>query len=338
MKKKGYKIIQFIVLLLIGAGLMYLAFAGKDLAKMMNDILNARYSWVILSLIFSMFAYTSRAMRWNMLIVPLGFKPRLFNTFWALLFGYFANLAIPRMGEVSRCGALSRTEKIPFERLLGTVIVERIIDVLTLAILIIVVAIMQLARLRELLMQVFSHGMYPAHNSLIMVLQSYYFILLIVAPFFGLLFLYLFLKSGKKSGSKLVIKIFNLLNGMGEGLRSVLKMKNTWLFLLHTIFIWFMYFAVAYSCFFSIDATSGLGIEAGIFTLTVGGLGMTAPVQGGFGAYHILVSKGLTLFGISESDGLVLATIIHTSQTVLVLLLGSISTIFIFTSKKIIPK
>ena len=111
-------------------------------------------------------------------------------------------------------------------------------------------------------------------------------------------------------------------------------MKNNWKFIAHTIFIWTMYFIVSYVCFFSIPATSKLSPQDGLFIFAVGGMGMTAPVQGGFGIYHLLVSQALTLLGISLSDGLVFATIVHTSQTLLVLLMGGISVIYFLNPNK----
>ena len=110
-------------------------------------------------------------------------------------------------------------------------------------------------------------------------------------------------------------------------------MKNTGWFVFHTLFIWVMYFLMTYVCFFCLDATSHLNAKAGLFTLVVGGLGMAAPVQGGIGAYHYIVSQGLQLFGISTTDGIVYATLVHTSQTILVVVLGLFAMLMLFTGK-----
>ena len=123
---------QFVILLAVGITLLWLVFRHEDTDKIFRDITSADYRWAGFSLFISLVAYYVRAVRWKMLIEPLGYHPKLSNTFYSMMVGYLANLALPRLGEVSRCGALNRAEKIPFEKLIGTVIVERVIDVICL--------------------------------------------------------------------------------------------------------------------------------------------------------------------------------------------------------------
>ena len=313
---------------------MYLAFHGHDLKKMIIDIESANYFWVILSLFVSIPAYISRAMRWNMLIETLGYKPKIRNTYWALLFGYFANLAIPRLGEVSRCGALSRKEKIPFNELFGTVVIERVVDVLMLFVSLILVSILEFGLLKNFVVKAFTFHLYPVHSSLLLIVHSWLFVIILFSPLLLLIFLQIFFGWHQKNASPMFHKISNLFLGIIRGFQTILKMKNNWKFIAHTIFIWTMYFIVSYVCFFSIPATSNLTPKDGLFIFAIGGMGMTAPVQGGFGIYHLLVSQALTLLGIPLSDGLVFATIVHTSQTLLVLLMGGISVIYFLNPNK----
>ena len=301
---------------------------------MMEDIEKANYFWVGVSATVSIFAYISRAMRWNMLINTLGYKPKLSNTYWALLFGYFANLAVPRLGEVSRCGALSKKEKIPFNELLGTVVIERLVDVLMLLVSLIVVAVLEFGMMKSFASKALSLHLYPAHSSFLLMVNSWKFIAIMILPLLLLIFLHFYFRWHEKRKSKTLEKIENLLLGIIKGFQSILKMKNSWKFIAHTFFIWTMYFIMTYSCFFAIPATSGLGVRAGLFTLAFGGIGMTLPVQGGFGTYHLIVSQGLTLFGIPLTDGLVFATIVHTSQTILVLLMGAFSVLYFLKPDK----
>jgi uncharacterized protein (TIRG00374 family) len=334
LKKSFLSAIKYILLLAIGVGLMYLAFHGHDLKKMLQDIESANYFWVLFSLFVSLLAYISRAMRWNMLIESLGYKPKLRNTYWALLFGYFANLAIPRLGEVSRCGALSRKEKIPFNELLGTVVIERVIDLLMLVVSIILVSILEFGLLRSFAVKAFTFHLYPVHSSLLLFVNSWLFVALMLSPLLLLIMLQLFFRWQQRNETATFKKISNLVLGIIRGFQTILKMKNNWKFVAHTFFIWTMYFIVSYVCFFAIPATSGLSPKDGLFIFCIGGMGMTAPVQGGFGIYHLLVSQALTLFGIPLSDGLVYATIVHTSQTLLVLLMGGISVIYFLNPNK----
>ena len=125
------------------------------------------------------------------------------------------------------------------------------------------------------------------------------------------------------------IKTRSLIEGVIEGFKSVSKMKNNWLFIFHTLFIWIMYFFMTYVCFFALDATSHLGMKEGLFVLVIGGLAMSAPVQGGIGAYHWIVSQGLMLFNISQTDGIVFATLVHTYQTLTIIVLGLSSLIIL---------
>ncbi len=334
MKNKVVSSIKYILLLAIGMGLLYLAFRGNDPKKMLRDIASANYFWVFLSLFVSILAYISRAMRWNMLIESLGYKPKVRNTYWALLFGYFANLAIPRLGEVSRCGALSRKEKIPFNELLGTVVIERVVDILMLGLSLMLVSILEFGLLKDFAMRAFNFHLYPAHSSFILFVNSWKFVALLLSPLILLIFLQLFFSWHKKKQSPMFEKITNLFLGIIRGFQTILKMKDNWKFIAHTFFIWTMYFIVSYVCFFSISATSGLSPKDGLFIFSVGGIGMTAPVQGGFGIYHLLISQALTLFGIPIAEGLVYATIVHTSQTLLVLLMGGISVIYFLNPNK----
>ncbi len=334
MKKKIISIIKYVVLLAIGVGLMYLAFRGNDLKKMLRDIESANYFWVFLSLFVSILAYISRAMRWNMLIESLGYKPKVRNTYWALLFGYFANLAIPRLGEVSRCGALSRKEKIPFNELLGTVVIERVIDVLMLFLSLILVAILEFDLLKNFAVRAFNFHLYPAHSSFLLLVNSWKFVALMLSPLVLLIALQIYFRGQQRNQTASFKKISDLFLGIIRGFQTILMMKDNWKFIAHTFFIWTMYFIVSYVCFFSIPATSNLTAKDGLFIFAIGGIGMTAPVQGGFGIYHLLISQALTLFGIPLSDGLVFATIVHTAQTMLVLLMGGISVIYFLNPNK----
>jgi len=177
----------------------------------------------------------------------------------------------------------------------------------------------------------------PLSGKLEQVISSPYFyigILVLIA----LIFIVRFAKKKKvqsESEPGIIGKLAGMLKGIIEGLRSIGKLKNPGAFIFHTILIWLMYFLMSYICFFALPATSGLSLEAGLFVLVVGGMGMSAPVQGGIGAYHLLVSQGLLLYGISYEHGLAFATLMHTSQTLTVILFGGIAFIlFTFAQRK----
>ena len=185
MNKKLYSLIKYGILLGVGAGLLYLAFKKVNINETIDKIKNANLLWVTLSVIASLIAFFSRAIRWNLLIHPLGYKPKVMNTSTALMIGYLANLAIPRLGEVTRCGTLTQSEKIPFEKLIGTVITERIIDVLSLLACMILVAFFEFERLTRFLnenfIDTFKHKINSIINSMFFWYNKTYVFVLSVA-------------------------------------------------------------------------------------------------------------------------------------------------------------
>ena len=330
MNSKVISVLKFLLLLAIAVGLLLFAFKGISLRSIVQEIAKADVSWVLLSLVPSIAALMSRSYRWNLLIEPLGYKPKLTKTFYAVTIGYFANLAFPRLGEVTRCAALSKAESVPFNMLLGTVIVERVVDVVTLIICLILTAIIELNRLGTFLVgtiidpviekvkQLFSSPVLLAGLTIV-----------IIAVLFAVRYFRIKSKRVKRES-----RIVHLIKGLISGLKSIGQLKRPWLFVFHSILIWLLYFLSVYLCFFAFPATRGLGPTAALFLLVAGGLGMSAPVQGGIGAYHLLVSQGLMLYGLSRQDGLAFATLVHTSQILMIILLGSASLVLLFLANK----
>ena len=286
--------------------------------------------WVVIAVLVSILAHISRAMRWNMLIEPLGYKPKTIRTFWAVCAGYFANLALPKFGEISRCVTLSNAEKIPFNELLGTVIVERILDVIMLFLLLLIVAAMEFDLIGGFLNQTIFNPLAEKFQHLASGTLWVIIIAVVAVVYFGWKMIS---KTEKFKG--IAIKIANLLKGVLDGIKSIRKLKNIPLFIFHTFFIWAMYFFASYFAFFALDSTSALGLKEGLFVLVIGGMGMAAPVQGGIGVYHWLVSHGLMLYNIPETEGIVYATLVHGYQTLLLIILGAIGlTILLLAAKK----
>jgi uncharacterized protein (TIRG00374 family) len=330
LKTKVRAFLQFIILLTIGITLLWLVFRHEDLSEIRNDIVSADYRWVGFSLVLSLLSYYIRAVRWKMLIEPMGFNPKLKNTFFAMMVGYMANFALPRLGEVSRCGALNRAEKIPFEKLFGTVIVERVIDVICLLCCLVIAAIIEYKRLVFFLHQ---HVLAPLKEKINNLLSSSS--ALIICCAFGIIIVSLLYAFRKRILALPIFKkIDSFLKGLVEGLRSVRKIKNNVLYVFLTIAMWTLYMLSSYVCFFSLDATKNLGLNAGVFTLVAGGFGMAAPVQGGIGAYHWAVATTLTMFDIDLEKGKTFATIVHGSQTIFAITLGFLSLILLYFSRR----
>lgn len=262
-------------------------------------------------------------MRWNQLIEPLGYQPRLSSSFNALMFGYAANMVFPRLGEVSRCGALNKSDDVPFEKLIGTVIIERTCDVIMLLVCILLVAVFEFERIG---------GFLNAHifNPILKTVGSIYILggLLLLMGIAGIIgYRYLI---RKHSNHPLMSKVLNFIKGLTDGLIAVTQLKRKGLFIFHSVFIWAMYVLMTYVCFFALPETSHLNLMAGLFIMVIGAIGMTAPVQGGIGVYHLLVSEGIVLYGLTADDGITFATLVHSGQTLLLLVLGGLSMIYLF--------
>jgi len=256
-------------------------------------------------------------MRWKLLLNPLGHKPKLSNTFSALMIGYLANYALPRLGEITRCGILSKYEKIPVTESLGTVIAERAVDMLCLVILFAFTILSQFDLIYNYSLKIV---LIPLNDKLNNLFNSKTTIIII-----ALLFLatsYIIYKYRRKiSKNNLIQKIGNLLLGFIEGIKSIKNIKQPGLFIFHSVFIWAMYFLTIYFGFLGLEQTKVLGSDAGFAVLIFGSLGMIA-VQGGIGAYPVLVMQTLTLYGISANVGFAFGWIAWCAQTALVLILG----------------
>jgi uncharacterized protein (TIRG00374 family) len=330
MNSKWLSIAKYILLMGVAFGLLAFAFRGVSVRAIFVEMSHAKSGWLLLSILLSLISFVSRAIRWKLLIEPLGYSPSLKKTTYALMVGYFTNLALPRLGEVTRCGSLSKAESIPFSSLLGTVIVERIIDVLSLFLCMLLAAILEYERLGHFLND---NILQPLGDKFGQLMSSPLFVMiagvLIVAL---IIFIVLLLKKSKWQGGE--SKLTALIRGLIQGLRSVANLKRPGLFIFHSIFIWFLSFLGMYVCFFALAPTSHLGLTAALFLLVIGGLGMAAPVQGGIGAFHLLVSQGLVLYGLSRQDGLTFATLVHSISLLLVVACGIASLILLFADNK----
>ena len=320
--KQLINILKYILFFGIGVSLLWYTFRGQSITDIYEKISHAKMGWIALSLVISFAALISRSLRWNLLIEPLGYKPALSSSFYSLMIGYFANLAIPRIGEITRCGALSKAEKVPFNKLVGTVIVERFLDLIMLAFSILILGLMEYRLIGFLFKGIFEK---LSNSKLILSIGAIGFLIAV----------YLFRRWLRSSSSgKLKERINKVLVEVIEGLKSVFRMKNGYAFVFHTFFIWFMYYLMMYVSFFALESTSLLGAKAGLFVMVAGGLGMSAPVQGGIGTYHFLVSQGLMVYNVSQSDGITFATMVHTWQLIMLIVLGTISIIALFLKNR----
>lgn len=317
------QILRYVISLGLAAALLWFVFKDINLGEMLDRFARSDWRWIAISSVLLLCAHVSRAWRWNMLMEPLGYKPSLFKSTIAVLTGYFANYIVPRMGEVTRCGTLYKLEKVPVNLSFGTVVAERIFDVIILLFLIGLNFLLELDRLSTFFTDIFQSKFGNGDGIITLLIAAGAGILIL-----GGIILLCFKNQAlnhKLRQNALIAKILKFAEGMLEGLLSVGKLKNPVLFILSTLLIWIFYYLVSYVLFFCIPETSQLGTLAGLTVLVVGAIGMTAPTQGGIGAYHLLVGNVMILYGLSQSDGITLATFIHGAQMVFMLLIGALA-------------
>ena len=311
-------------------GLFWYVYKDLDVTSSIVKLKGANYSWIVLSIALSIISHLTRAFRWNILLKPAGHTPTLSRTFWAVMVGYLANLVVPRMGEVTRCGILKKTNEVPMTVSIGTVVAERVIDFFTLIVLVILGFIIEFERLNEFLTGfVYEKAALVGDN-----LFSLYIIAGIGLALLLIVFLLLRIFRKKIQKHPLFLKIRSFSKELVLGITSIRRIDQKVAFWLSTLVIWLMYFLMSYVVIFALESTSSLGLGAGIALLIMGGLGMAAPVQGGIGTFHALVAAVLVLYGINEADGQVFAFLLHTSQTITVIFVGSISLVISLVIRK----
>jgi conserved hypothetical protein len=279
-----------------------------------------------------LFAFISRARRWVLLVNSLGFKSSTKNAFYALMTGYLANLALPRIGEITRCVALGKKEKIPVDQLIGTVVIERTIDFLSLMA-IMLILIFTSGDLINLFLK--ESILIPVQQKVLSIFGNTW-ILWVVLFLIGVISLYMIIRYKKRLRKiRFFSKIFDVAKGVINGLKTITKLKRKGEFILHTIFIWLNYALMTWVVVFSLESTSHLTFGNSIFILVIGGLAMSAPVPSGLGAFHYIVSRGLLFVnGIPIEDGLAYALLTHESQLIFVAIVGAISFFIIFRKEK----
>jgi uncharacterized protein (TIRG00374 family) len=328
MTKRILNILKYILFFGIGVFIFWKIYKG-EWGKVGDALKNLNYFWIGVSIVLSILSQISRAIRWNMLIRPLGYNPRLRNTFLSVLVLYLVNLIVPRGGEVARCIVLSKSEKIPFTKLVGTVFIERLADLMTLTTLSLIVFISQIRILVKLYnsIQEIQSGLSKLFTLKALIIG----ILLIILFFAGLFLFRAIVKKNSNKERSFVIKLRELKNNVIEGIKSIAKLKNKWNFIGHSLLIFILWLFMLYVIFLAFEPTRHLSIWTGIVTFLIGGLAMILPISGGIGIWHLAVSYTLVLYGISIEDGEIFALIAHTTTTMIYIILGLIAYIWLFT-------
>jgi len=333
-RKLFFDILKYSATLGIAAFLLWYVYRDLSLNELLQYFDDINYYWLGLSILIALLSHYLRAYRWNLLLEPLGYNHlKSYRTFIAVMVGYFANNLVPRLGEVTRCGILKKNDNVAMTSAFGSVVAERALDLIILVILAILTFFIEFDKLNMFVYQKFEENI-PNSSSLTTI-----FMMLAIIGLLLLLGLFILLKKFRHQlhQNAIYLKIRQFIKELMEGFLSIRRVKSPVLFWLSTLGIWLFYYFMLIVVFYAFPPTSGLSYLAGLTLLIMSGLGMSAPVQGGIGVFHILVSSVLVLYGISVEDGKVFALVAHTTQFMTIMVFGGISFIIsVFMKKQII--
>ena len=310
--RKMIPFLKFSLPLLLGLVLLFYAFKNIQLDDFLSKLDQTRYEWVIGSMLLSSVAYVSRAYRWQLLLRAADQKVSTFRLTLAVFVGYLANLAFPRLGEVVRCAVLKKTNQIPVSLSIGTVVTERIIDSLVLLFFLIIALLLEF----DLIVTYFENIFSTYHIPLDGILYAALTLLMI----FSILVLVIL-----RTHTPLSQRTKKMASEVLKGILTIKSIQSKSLFLITTTVMWLTYFLMSYMIFFALEETSSLSLTAGFMLLVSGGIALALPVQGGIGTYHAMIAMMLGLYGIENTTGLFLATLLHSSQILSVVIFGGIS-------------
>ncbi|MCK0108080.1 flippase-like domain-containing protein [Flavobacteriaceae bacterium S0825] len=310
MSKQTKNVIKIILPLILGVVLIWYSLSKMPMSELLSYFKEANYTWIGLGVLLGVLSHLSRAYRWKFMINPMGYKLHIPNSFMAVMAAYLINYTIPRAGEISRASIVANYEGIPFEKGFGTIVAERIADLVMMLLIIAITLFLEF----EYIYDFFAERFDP--NKILIGVAG-----LIVISIVFVLFI-------RRSNSKLALKIKGFVVGLIEGVLSIFKMKQKWAFVGHTLFIWLMYVLMFYVTTFAVDETSGIPLAAILIGFISGSFSIAAT-NGGVGSYPVAIFLAFSIFGIAEDAGMAFGWIMWTAQTLMVIVLGGLSLLFL---------
>jgi len=317
-------ILRVIVPLALGVAILWFLYRETDFRKMWETIKDANFGILLFSLIFGLAGNIIRALRWELLIKPLGYNPRRKNLIYAVLGNYAVNLALPRAGEIWRCGVIAKTEKIPFIKLIGTLIIDRAFD--TIMVLLIslfacffnVDIFLNYVRENEALSDIVNN---LRHSSWTFILA-------------GVVIICFFLTFTVFKNTAPIVKVRGFFLGVWNDMKTVWRMKEKRRFLVYTVSIWVCYFLYFYVTLYAFEFTEHLGFTAGLIAFALSSLSMGIPTNGGIGVWHAAIVLSLGLYGVEKSSGEAFAFAVFTIQNLWIVIYGTFSIVAISLQKE----
>lgn len=346
MKQTLWAVAKFLFLLSIGLVILYFVYRNQEAAyqaecqckgdcvfpslgaKIIDDFRHVNVFWLVVICLLFILSNISRAVRWQMLLHPMGYRPRLFNAFFTTMIGYLVNLAISRAGEFTKAAALTRYEKISIDKVFGTVVVDRIFDVIMLLLITGLAFLLQFQHLWNFLFGDGAANLAPACVNPITTTAApansgFNWLLwggIAAVLLAGGIWWWLRRRRQQQTASaeqvSLMQRFRTLWFNFSEGIKTVFRLKHPWWFVFHTIFIWVMYYLMTYLCFFAFAPTSHLSPLAGLLVFTFGSFGMVIPSPGGMGTYQLAVMAALVIYGVQGNDAFAFANILFFTITI----------------------
>ncbi|MDD2488571.1 MAG: lysylphosphatidylglycerol synthase transmembrane domain-containing protein [Bacteroidales bacterium] len=319
--------IRLVIFLTIGLGFIWWfvsKLTSEELNQLFVSLSEANYFWFTLAILINIFSSYIRALRWQQLINPMGYYPKILPTFLAVMSGYLANLAIPRLGEILRCGLISKSQKIPFEKAVGTVLVERAVDTIIFLLIFLLGLMVEFSYIKDYL--------YNNFNQVISFQKIKYLIVIFIISVILAIFI-IFILRKKIVETKLYKKIKHILLGFLEGIKSIFKLKNPLLFIFNSLFIWFIWILGAYVIFLCFPETMHLSFKIAFIATILGAIGPIVT-PGGIGIFPAIIAETLLMYGIIKPVGYAAGWLLWIVSQIGILIFGLIGFIYFSKTKK----
>ena len=314
MKNQFRKWLTTLIPLCIGIAIIYYQFSTlttDEIEKIKNSFIKADYFYIFLSIVFALIGFWSRAYRWKYALNHLGYHTKFYNNFFTVCVSYLVNFTVPRSGEISRAALIKKYEKIPFDKAFGTIVAERIVDLIVFFLFVLIGFISQFDKL---------YGFLVSKNISLKTLLLFGILGLALAVIFLLIWIY--------AEWKIILKLKSKLAGLIEGMMSILKMKDKWYYIFHSFFIWFTYLMMFYVSIFALPETSKISFDVVLMGFIFGSLAVGFS-NGGLGAYPFSIALIFGLYGISNDVGIAFGWLAWSSQTIFTITLGILSYAFL---------
>jgi len=314
LKKQIRKWLTVLIPLLIGIGIIYYQYTtltAEEIDKIKISFEKANYYFILLSLVIACLGYWSRAYRWKFALNHLGYETKFSNNFFTVCVSYLVNLTVPRSGEISRAALLKKYENVPFDKAFGTIVAERIVDLLIFFLFVFIGFVSQFDKIYQFLLS-----------------ENVSFQSLIITAIVGVFLFFGFILIWIYAEWQIILKLKKKLSGLVEGITTVYKMKDKWNYIFHSFFIWFSYLMMFYVAVFALPETSEINFDIVIMGFIFGSLAVGFS-NGGLGAYPFSIALIFSLYGITNDVGTAFGWLVWTSQTILTIILGLISYILL---------